>query len=744
MFENFKFHIFIKYFLLLVGFLLIPFMALGLLLTNYVMSQYKNEIYDMAQNSVDYICSTVENELEDIYEIKVLVGQDDGIKNFISYPAGERRGDKVYEAYEVSKIMESYCAYRDIVTEIHLYSELRDTVVVPNGIYTRKEYYDAFLTDSGWTYEQWCGAIEANDETISPLIYNATIQNQRKNIAMVNFLYHSGIRDSAMFAVLDMNKILDIYEQVTKEMPEMYFAVMSGEQIVIVSNKMPEELDIQKIIDCDSGEQLCDGFVAFKSISADGGLSYICLASEEVILEKFVKVEAFLKGVIIILILGMVFLAFLFSNKTFGPVKEMLLLYSPENTYKMSGLNELQDLFINVFNSNMKLRDVVSNQEKCINNNMFRMLLQNSIDLDEYALQVLFEAMPVSQDARYFRVMIVALNGRQERTEESLNFKILSAFHGKCEEAGLKYCVIPNEGNKNIFLFTYEERDIKIKVVLEELMQELEQSENIDVHITLGREIESLQDFSKSYEAAVFALRRCRAGVMCYDGGQDSFADNLDFLDKEKLISYILAGNKERLVIFFDMLYSEMFGEYLLTHRIQNYIRYFLCDVIREALGNKISHNQKLAKMVDKCVSTLELSDYEDSFQIIKQSFFDAADEMAAQSTVKKKNFEDVIQYIHENYALYDLSLKLIAEEMDISYKYLSDVFKKETGKTFLEYVHDIRDKKAKELLATTEISITDIGEQVGYLSSNTFIKTFKKLNGITPGEFRKNYRGEI
>ena len=76
MFENFKFHIFIKYFLLLVGFLLIPFMALGLLLTNYVMSQYKNEIYDMAQNSVDYICDMVENELEDIYEIKVLAEQD--------------------------------------------------------------------------------------------------------------------------------------------------------------------------------------------------------------------------------------------------------------------------------------------------------------------------------------------------------------------------------------------------------------------------------------------------------------------------------------------------------------------------------------------------------------------------------------------------------------------------------------------------------------------------------------------
>lgn len=744
MFENFKFHIFIKYFLFLVGFLLIPFMALGLLLTNYIMSEYKNEIYDMAQNSVDYICSMVENELEDIYEIKALVGQDDQIKNFSNYPAGERRGDKVYEAYEVSKIMETYCDYRDIATEIHLYSELRDTVVVPNGIYTRKEYYDTFLSDSGMGFEQWCSAIKTNAESISPLIYNAAIQNQRKNVAMVNVLHHGGNKDSAIFVVLDMNRILDIYEYVTKEMPKMYFAVLSGEQIVIVSDKMPKEVNEQDILSCDSREQLGNGFVAFKSISADGSLSFLCIASEEVILEKFVKVEEFFKGFMILLLLGMVFLAFLFSNKTFGPVKEMMLLYSPENTYKMSGLNELQDLFINVFNSNMKLRDVVSSQEKCINNNMFRLLLQNSMELDNYALQVLFEAMPVSQEAKYFRVVIVALKGRQERTEESLNFRILSAFHGKCEEAGLKYCVIPNESNKNIFLFAYEEHDINIKMILEEIVQELGQSENIDVHIGLGREVESLYDFSKSYEAAVFALRKCKTGVMCYDGGQDSFADNLDFLDKEKLTSYILAGNKERLTMFFEMLYSEMFGEYVQTYRLQNYVRYFLCDTFKEALGNKASHNQRLAKQIDKCASTLELNKYEDSYLIIKQCFLDAADELAEQGTGKKKNFEDVIQYINENYALYDLSLKMIADEMDISYKYLSDVFKKETGKNFLEYVHDIRNKKAKELLATTEDSITDIGEQVGYLSSNTFIKTFKKLNGITPGEFRKNYRGEM
>ncbi len=743
LFENFKFRIFIKYFFLLVGFLLIPFTVLEVLFTNYVMNEYKNEIYAMAQNSVDYICGTVEKELEDIYEIKALAMQNEQIRNFAGTAFGAKRGDRVYEAYEISKIMEEYCHYRDIVTEIHLYSELRDMVVIPFGIYTAEEYYTEFLKDSGMDYLQWIRMINGEERSMLPLVYQADSPNPGKNVAIVSSLSHSEKKHSAMFTILDMNRILDIYRNITREMPKMYFAVLSGEQIAALSEELPETLDEQAIVRCKNGDSPEKGYVVFQSVSADSGLSYVCIADEKIILEKFVKTKTFFRVFIVLLLFGMLALAFLFSNKTFGPVKEMLLLYSSENMYKMGGLNELQELFIHVFDSNKRLRDVVVKQEKCINNNMFRLLLQNSMELDEYALKVLFEAMPVSQEAKYYRVIILEPEQSKNGSEESFSLFLLSTLHRMCDNAGVKYCVIPNENNKNIFLFSYEEQRSKIKTILEEALQELRQSEKREVYAALGREVNCLNDFSKSYEAALHALQKCRNGIPCCETGEESLADDFPLLDKERLTSCLLAGNREGLEQFFGKLSFELFGDYAQTYRMQNYVRYFLYDALKEALESKAEYNRRLADQMEKCTSALGLNKYEDSFRIIRQSFLDAAEELAGQNSGKKKNFEDVIQYIQENYGVYELSLKMIADEMHISYKYLSDVFKKETGKNFLEYVHDVRNRKAKELLVTTEISIAQIGGQVGFLSSNTFIKTFKKLNGVTPGEFRKNYRIE-
>ena len=736
MFENFKFNIFVKYFLILISFLLIPFFALGTVLTNYVMTQYKNEIYDMAQNSVEYISTMVEDEMIEIAKVQALMKQDSAVKTFVSQPASNIRGDKVYKAYEAIKAMEDYRAYRTIIAELHLYSELQDAVIDPSGICTREEYFEKYLVESGMEYEEWCDAISRADSSISPIIYNMPAKG--KAMAIMSVLQHGNGKDSAIFAILDVGRILEIYTQVTDEMPKMYFAMVLGDHILVESGEIPEALSAEMVIGSENREELGHDYVVFKSMAPKSGLCYLCVASESIILEKVAKVEYILRGFMVVFAFVVVVLAYLFSNKTFGPVKEMMLLSFSDDTYKTSGLKEMQDLFVNVFNSNVKLREMVSNQEKCINNNMFRMFIQNSMEMDIHSLQIIFRAMPISLDSKYFRVAIMDLQEQKDCTEEILNFKILTKLQSKSEEKEVSYCVIPNDVNRNIFLFVYDKQGTDIRVILEKVTDDLKKNENIQPSVAIGREICTLNDFSKSYEDAVFALIGSKNGHSCCAYNEKN-SDNFDFIEREKLISYVLAGNIERLKILFEVFHSIMFEGYLMTYRAQNYFRYSLFEILGEIAKTRTGQNYKFEKLVDKCKIALETSDYEDSFRIIRQCFLDSASEMIDQTHGKKKGFEDVIRYISENYTRDDISLKMVAEEMDISYKYLSDAFKKETGKTFLEYLHALRDNRAKELLVTTDASVAQIGEEVGYLSSNTFIKIFKKNNGITPGEYRNN-----
>ena len=82
-------------------------------------------------------------------------------------------------------------------------------------------------------------------------------------------------------------------------------------------------------------------------------------------------------------------------------------------------------------------------------------------------------------------------------------------------------------------------------------------------------------------------------------------------------------------------------------------------------------------------------------------------------------------------------SLQETALEMHVNGSYLLRVYKAQTGHTLLWYHNHIRCNKAKELLAKSDLGISEIGETVGFISSAHFSHVFKKLTGMTPSAYR-------
>lgn len=96
-------------------------------------------------------------------------------------------------------------------------------------------------------------------------------------------------------------------------------------------------------------------------------------------------------------------------------------------------------------------------------------------------------------------------------------------------------------------------------------------------------------------------------------------------------------------------------------------------------------------------------------------------------------------QYIQHNY-MNPISLDEVSSYVGFSASYFSTLFKKESGRNFLEYLSEVRMNQAKELLKETNLSIAVICEQVGYSDLKHFTKSFKKITGIKPNEYRKLY----
>jgi two-component system response regulator YesN len=96
-------------------------------------------------------------------------------------------------------------------------------------------------------------------------------------------------------------------------------------------------------------------------------------------------------------------------------------------------------------------------------------------------------------------------------------------------------------------------------------------------------------------------------------------------------------------------------------------------------------------------------------------------------------------QYIQENYNT-GLSLEGVSAQIGFNPAYFSSLFKKETGKNFMEYIMEVRIQNAKEFLVQTDINVDEIAMEVGYTDLKYFSKLFKKITGLNPSEYRKLY----
>jgi two-component system response regulator YesN len=99
------------------------------------------------------------------------------------------------------------------------------------------------------------------------------------------------------------------------------------------------------------------------------------------------------------------------------------------------------------------------------------------------------------------------------------------------------------------------------------------------------------------------------------------------------------------------------------------------------------------------------------------------------------------VRYMEEHYTREELSLTEVAHALGISVPYLSRSFKEEMNVTFVQHLTRLRMAKARELLADTDDSTTEIALQVGYSDYPHFSKTFKKMYGLTPTAYRKQLR---
>lgn len=132
------------------------------------------------------------------------------------------------------------------------------------------------------------------------------------------------------------------------------------------------------------------------------------------------------------------------------------------------------------------------------------------------------------------------------------------------------------------------------------------------------------------------------------------------------------------------------------------------------------------------------LNTLEDLERDIAQFAVHTAEQRTENNNQRKSLAYSALEYVRRNFAQENLTLKDVAEAMNISVPYLAVLFKQETGQTFGAHLLTIRMEKAKELLRTTDATVAELAERVGYSSAQYFAVRFKKYTGMSPGAWRE------
>ena len=104
-----------------------------------------------------------------------------------------------------------------------------------------------------------------------------------------------------------------------------------------------------------------------------------------------------------------------------------------------------------------------------------------------------------------------------------------------------------------------------------------------------------------------------------------------------------------------------------------------------------------------------------------------------------ERQAEKIMEYINSHYTNSDFTIYTICEEFHISESFAYQIFREVIGTSFADLLEQIRIEQACQMLTEGNHLIKDIALQIGYTNDNSFRRAFKRVMGVTPGEFASN-----
>lgn len=759
---------FIRLLALFIVFFITPIILISSTLSFAVSSSFKDEVSEASLNELSVIKNTVEIALNGVVESALMVSVNKELNRLVNmnYETSIRDSDSIFIIKGITDELSNLEKLNDRIHSIYLYNEEAETVHSSFQRYSKASEFDDMEWLSAYKSNHDQSWIRTRDITSTRERAEFTISKYTKVITFVTKLspYTTKLKGSVVINIYEdrlyklmSNKVEDNKKNILVLDDEGY--VISSDKKDLIGKNLSNEGYIEKayeekqdhgyyIVDIDGESNL----ITF-SKSDLNGWTYISLSNlnESMTRVRTLGIYMFILSFILIL-LGSA-LAYLVSQRLYSPVRQMI-----ENIQAHKGINidESKDEMAYVSNAinevlteTDELRDLIEKRNRNSRNNTIKSLLNGNVNSS-----VDMKSLGISFDKDGFLCVLVAIDkygsfSMKNEHEQQIYLKsvVLKVFEEMFGSEWKAVGALMEKGEIGVIINLNSDEDAK---EYEEVINKVElfistiaNTMDFTVSASIGEVYKSIDQVDKSFLEATEALKyRLQYGDTCvivYRKVMDEINRTYYYPDKKEihLINYLKAGQRQELLNTIEAYTAEVKEMKLSYDNTIQIFNQLLGNIIKFLISIGVKPNEVFGGNTTLYKHLSGLETIEDIRLWLNNTFICIMEYLQANKDNDMNYIDKAKEYINENYK-YDFDVNSVVEYVGISYTHLRRVFAEELGMSINSYINQLRIEDAKRLLKGTDKSIDEIASIVGYHNNQSLNRFFKKMEGITPGAYRK------
>lgn len=726
---------------------------------NVNINEIKNQINKVNNTNISQIQGAVDSSISGIDSVLSTQIFNQVLLDFLSYVKDVNDIDP-YTLYEINNDLRQFETSINIIDTLYVYAYETNIVIGARAVY-KEDTQSILLSDDFHLSKERFDALasQIHYKKIFRLSDLTGIESDDKRLIFlhsipVNMKEPTGL----IMAELDYKSVDTVFQSEEDTEQESFYIIDGDDYIVYSNGQLLENVDID-LDEMTLGETNVlvsneETYYVYVSESKVNKWKYVHIVDEDEYLSSSKEIRT--QSVVIVLMFSFLslMLAYVITYYVHKPITRLMKRLKPQNSYgKVNEFDIIEQVLVDNEKNQMLMANEIHKQDRVLRKLVLTKWLHGSYEtVDEIKEQ--FGRFKINFAGDYFQVISIRVNtfiqvdqsASHSDNFELTKFIIMNVYdellttyvsHEILEVDDLiigvlNYNSVHDENREIMKQVFYQGKEIVQKNYGIELTMSIS-----DIHEgILGAGVAYIEaQESLAYNAILGELEIVEYRDLLSPAKKYEYSLELEY----KLINLLKAGEEADAVDLVENLMRTNTSESLVSIESLKCLLFNVMGSIMKAVQT-VQQQEEIERL--EPIEALMAMNQVDAMQgyinevigVLCKIVIEEKEEQA------KDKLEDKVEnFIKANYSDVDLNVAMVAEAFSMSTPYISKVFKQGKGITILNFIHNTRINAAKELLSSTNKTISRIGEEVGFTYSHVFIRLFKKETGITPGQYREN-----